>query len=128
METVKEVKTAEEILKDHLHGIHFINSDETFDRVISAMTEFASIQTSELKASAVYWMDYSTNIKGERDELKAERDEQFLLLQSLTNEKVHGLLPKIAKLEAENERLRKRCDDLLTKYNALTIYVKERKL
>lgn len=82
METVK-VKTAEEILKDHLHGIHFINSDETFDRVISAMTEFASIQTSELKAEI-------GKLKGDKTLLEFdfhELDEKYKALVKYVNER-----------------------------------------
>lgn len=106
MEVVKEVKTADEILKDRLQGIYFIRPDETFNRVISAMEEFASIQTSELKANNEELHRQRAALHLVASELKAENERlRNDLLDALDLKQGKGPTA-LSILKAENERLK----------------------
>jgi hypothetical protein len=81
------MRTREDILKEKLKGIHFIQPDTTYALVLQAMEEYALEQTLELKA-------YHSEELKVRNEILSSYKQQSL------------------ELKAENERLLQREKDL----------------
>src|SRR5688572_18399477 len=128
METVKEVKTAEDVLVKHrpdynpnyhVEGICSYYELTQYNKVIRAMEEYASLQNSQLKEALDALQSYIDKADAENAELKKENEILKASLHSSERFRMEDAASHLddqnamrERLQAENDRLTKQNEEL----------------